>query len=286
MTEIPEHLLKRSRDRRSALGLGGDGEATAESTPAAATPAKVEAAAPAAPSGPAPRKAGAEPQAPAPPKPDTPVVAAYKRRAKIPYWAMGALSLLPIWAFMYIRALTEAPEESSGPIAVGIDVYGNCSSCHGAAGEGGGAGRPFADGAVLDTFPHIEDQIRFVYYGTAAYQLAGIASYGNPDREGGAHTAGSLAVMPPWAGELSDAEILGVVCHERYDLGGADPASEEWIEEFENWCSEESPIFAALEEGSTTLIELADAGLSSVAGEDLAIIPIGDGPAPGNPPGA
>ena len=31
MTEIPEHLLKRSRDRRAALGLGGgqEGEAAA-----------------------------------------------------------------------------------------------------------------------------------------------------------------------------------------------------------------------------------------------------------------
>lgn len=283
MTEIPEHLLKRSRDRRAAMGLGGDeGDASGEAVPAAATPAKATAAAaPAAPSGPAGRQAGPEPKPAPPPKPDSPVVAAYKRRAKIPFWAMGALSLLPIWAFMYIRALTEAPEEAVGPIALGIEAYGNCSSCHGAGGEGGAAGRPFNNGAVLETFPLIEDQLRFVYYGTAAYQLAGVTSYGSPDREGGAYAAGSLGVMPPWGGDLSDAEILGLVCHERYDLGGADPADEVYAEEYENWCSEESPVFAALEDGSATLVGLADAGLSGVSGEPIDMVPIGDAPVEG-----
>jgi menaquinol-cytochrome c reductase cytochrome b/c subunit len=54
MTEIPEHLLKRSQERRKALGLegeGGEGEAAPE-TPAAETPAEeVAPAAPAAPDG-------------------------------------------------------------------------------------------------------------------------------------------------------------------------------------------------------------------------------------------
>jgi hypothetical protein len=47
MTEIPEHLLKRSQERRKALGLegeGGEGEAAPE-TPAAETPAEEAAAA-------------------------------------------------------------------------------------------------------------------------------------------------------------------------------------------------------------------------------------------------
>ena len=52
-------------------------------------------------------------------------------------------------------------------------------------------------------------------------------------------------------GDLTDDEILAVVCHERYTLGGADPTADEYVEEFENWCSEEAPIFAALEEGGT-----------------------------------
>ncbi len=47
MTEIPEHLLKRSQERRKALGLGGDageGGEAAPATPAAETPAPEEAA--------------------------------------------------------------------------------------------------------------------------------------------------------------------------------------------------------------------------------------------------
>ncbi|MET0894963.1 MAG: menaquinol-cytochrome c reductase cytochrome b subunit [Acidimicrobiia bacterium] len=50
MTEIPEHLLQRSKERRRALGLPVDGEeaAPAEAAPAADAPPEVEAAAPAA----------------------------------------------------------------------------------------------------------------------------------------------------------------------------------------------------------------------------------------------
>jgi hypothetical protein len=291
VTEIPEHLLKRSRDRRAALGLGG-GESGGEQPPgeqpaAAATPVTTGATEPAAPSGPAPRKAAAAAAPPPPPPPDPPYVAAAKARPKIPYWAVGALSLLPIWIFMYVRSLTSEPEAAAGPLGVGAEEYGACASCHGASG-GGGSGRPLSDGEVLKTFPHIEDQIRFVYYGTEQYNLDGIASYGNPDREGGAHETGSFGVMPAWGeaagGDLTDAEILGVVCHERYTLGGADQASDEYLEEFEIWCSEDSPMFAALESG-TTFAELADAGVTDADGAPIEIIPIGDAPAEGSPPG-
>jgi len=291
MTEIPEHLLKRSRDRRAALGLGSPsegGEAAPSGEPAAAaTPATTGEAAPAAPSGPAPRKAAAAAAPPPPPPPDPPYVAAAKARPKIPFWAMGALSLLPIWMFIYVRALTQETEEAAGPLGEGAEVYGSCASCHGANGEGG-VGRPFADGQVQLTFPHIEDQLRFVYFGTAEYNLAGVSDYGNPDREGGPHLTGSFGVMPPQGeaagGDLTDAEILAVVCHERYTLGGADPTAEETIEEYETWCSEEAPTFVALEEG-TTLAELAEAGLTNVDGAAIEIVPIGDAPAPGSPPG-
>jgi hypothetical protein len=291
VTEIPEHLLKRSRDRRAALGLSPPsegGEAAPSGEPAAAaTPATTGEAAPAAPSGPTPRKAAAAAAPPPPPPPDPPYVAAAKGRAKIPFWAMGALSLLPIWMFMYVRALTQETEEATGPLGEGAEVYGSCASCHGASGEGG-VGRPFAGGEVLLTFPHIEDQLRFVYFGTAEYNLAEVADYGNPDREGGPHLTGSFGVMPPQGeaagGDLTDAEILAVVCHERYTLGGADPTAEEMVEEYETWCSEEAPAFVALEEG-TTLAELADAGLTNADGQAIEIIPIGDAPAPGSPPG-
>ena len=51
---------------------------------------------------------------------------------KIPFWAMGALSLLPIWMFIYVRSLTQETEEAAGPLGEGAEVYGSCASCHGA----------------------------------------------------------------------------------------------------------------------------------------------------------
>mgnify|MGYP000626860684 CR=1 FL=1 len=106
---------------------------------------------------------------------------------------------------------------------------------------------------MQQTFPHIEDQIRYVYYGTEGYNAADVEIYGNPEREGGPHITGEQGPMPAQGadagGSLTDYEILGVVCHERYTLGGADPTSEEWAEEYETWCSEESPVFAAVQGG-------------------------------------
>jgi mono/diheme cytochrome c family protein len=281
VTEIPEHLLKRSKERRAALGLGGEDAAqtpAAESAPSApATPA-VREAAPAA-TAPTGRAAAAVPAAPPPPRPDSPVVAAAKRRRRIPVWAMAALSLMPIWAFMYWRSLTEQAEAAAGPIGLGAEVYTNCASCHGGTG-GGGVGYAFTGGAVLETFPHIEDQIRYVYFGTGAYNVAGVEIYGNPERDGGPHITGALGNMPQQGelagGGLTDYEILAVVCHERYTLGGADPAGE-LAEEYERWCSEESEIFASLEGGEYSLPTMGDVV------ED--IIPIGDEPVPGSPPG-
>ena len=99
VTEIPEHLLKRSRERRSAIGQGGDAETPAETAAAKAAssaPATTAAAAPAA-TGPAPaHRCPAAPPAP-PVKPDPPYVVAAKQRRKIPFWAMATLSLMPIW---------------------------------------------------------------------------------------------------------------------------------------------------------------------------------------------
>jgi hypothetical protein len=292
MTEVPDHLLRRSRERRAALGLGGGEEGgekpAGEETPAAAaTPATTGEAAPAAPSGPPARQAPAAPPAPPPPKPDPPYIAAAKSRAKIPWWALAALSLMPVWAFLYVRALTKPPEVATGPLGIGAQVYSSCSSCHGASGEGG-QGRPFADGEVLKTFPHIEDQLRFVYFGTAEYNQAGVKIYGNPDREGGPHEAGSFGVMPPWGalagGDLTDEEILAVVCHERYTLGGANPTSDEFAQEYADWCADEAPTFANLEEGGT-LADLSDAGITNADGDPIKIIPIGDTPVEGSPPG-
>lgn len=261
MTEIPEHLLKRSKDRRSAMGGGSADE------PASSAPAKAAAAAPATPA----RAEAPKPVAAPAPKPDPAYVRAAKERRKIPFWAMLPLSLLPVWAWMYVRSVQDHPEKVEGPRAVGEVVYGKCAGCHGAAG-GGGAGRQLSNAEVLKTFPAIEDQARWMEFGTEKYKAAGIAIYGNPNREGGVHNTGSYGVMPGWKGELTDAEILAVTCYVRYDIGGADPASTTYAAEYEKWCNAESPEYAALKEGKTFADpEFAAIGNEPKAGGDKAL---------------
>ena len=244
MTEIPEHLLNRSKARRAA-GSGdapGAGPATTSSAPATteASPAKAAAA-------PAPKVA----------KPDPAYVAAAKNRKKIPFWAMSGLALLPIWALLYLVALTPSTKVEAGPLSIGTQVYSNCAGCHGAEGAGG-AGRVLYQGEVLKTFPRIEDQLNFVYNGSQRFVAAGLKIYGNPNREGGAHAPLSYNGNPmPMQGEkaggaLTEAEILAVVCHIRYDLSGADPTSDMWKAEYQTWCSPDSEIFKALETGATS----------------------------------
>lgn len=284
MTEIPEHLLKRSKERRAALGLGGDeSESQAAGTPATGetSPAvPTAAAAPAAPAGPAPRGAAPTPAAPPPPKPDHPTVVAYKRRRRIPFWAMAALSLMPVWAFMYARSLTQTAEAEAGPLGLGGEVYSNCASCHGGDG-GGGSGYGFTGGEILLTYPQIEDQIRYVYFGTGEYNIAGVDIPGDPERPGGPHITGALGNMPQFGsgagGQLTDYQLLAVICHERYTLGGADPTSAEWAEEFEQWCSQDSPIFQGLQGGQFELRTME----AMVDG----IMPIGTEPVPGSSAG-
>jgi hypothetical protein len=92
--------------------------------------------------------------------------------------------------------------------------------------------------------------------------------------------------MPQWGstvgGDLTDAEILAVVCHERYSFNGPDPADEAVAEEYELWCSEESPMYAALEAG-TPLADLDTAGITGPDGAPVEIIDIGDAPVEGSP---
>ena len=238
MTEIPEHLLKRSRERKAAGGDASSSEASASTpaTTAAAPVAKVVAETPA--------KAAVS-------KPDPAYIKAAKTRGRIPSWAMATLALMPIFLFMYVRGLQPQKAEASGPIAIGIANYGACASCHGADGAGG-AGRVLKGGEVLKTFPHIEDMLNWVYNGTEAFEAAGVASYGDPNREGGAHYPRSYngSAMPAQGatagGGLTEADILGLVCHIRYDISGADAAGE-WAAEYEKWCAPTSAIFAGLE---------------------------------------
>jgi mono/diheme cytochrome c family protein len=259
VTEIPEHLLKRSKAAK-AKAEGGEAPADAPAAGSSSAPATVAAATPAAAAKPA---APAKPAGPPPPKPDIPVVAAAKARKRIPFWAMATLSLLPLWTFMYVRGLTFKEAKVSGPLGEGAEIYtANCSTCHGTAGEGvSGSGYQFSGGEVLKTFPHIEDQLRFVYGGSLNYANNGVAIYGNPDRPGGAHVTQGRGLMPaqgPTAGGgLTEVQILAVVCHERYTLGGADPAAD-FLEEYEKWCSPEAPAWTGLEDGSLTFDNIAE----------------------------
>jgi mono/diheme cytochrome c family protein len=243
VTEIPEHLLKRSK----AAKAKADGAEPAADAPAAASTAPATTAAV-----PAVAARAAAPVAPAAPVvlPDIPVVAAYKARKKVPVWAMVTLSILPVWMFMYVLALKPVIAKATGPLGDGAKAYGaSCVGCHGAAGEGIGSAYAFTGGSVMKTFPRIEDQLRWVSYGTAKYRDAGISVYGNPAREGGVHITGaSGGLMPGWRGNLSDADILAAVCHERYDLGGGDVASDEYL----LWCAPDSAIYASLKDGSAT----------------------------------
>ena len=284
VTEIPEHLLKRSRERRSAIGQGGDSDAPAAdaaATPATTPATTAKAAATPATTSSAPAGRGAAPPPPAAPpvKPDPPYVAAAKRRRKIPFWAMATLSLMPVWGFIYVRALTEGPEVVAGPLGEGVEVYSNCAGCHGADG-GGGVGYPFAQGEVLLTFPHMADQLRYVYYGTEGYNAEGIDIYGNPDRENGPHVTGERGVMPAFGEQLTGAEIVAVVCHERYTIAGADPTSEEFEDEFEAWCSPESPLFEGLESGAFTLADEEYPEVLNADGEPIDTGVVGPVPAP------
>ena len=242
MTEIPEHLLNRSKARRSEA----TGDSTSDTAPAVSTPAAST----------APAKAQDAP-APKVVAPDPAYVVAAKTRKKIPFWAMTSLALLPAWAMLYLIALKPAEKVVAGPLSIGAATYSSCAGCHGAEGAGG-AGRVLYQGEVLKTFPHIEDMLNFVYNGSQKYVAAGLKIYGDPKREGGAHAPLSYNGNPmPMQGEkaggaLTEAQILSVVCHERYTISGADPASQEWKSEFDTWCSADSEIFKALEAGSST----------------------------------
>lgn len=225
MTEVPEHLLKRSRDRRAALGLGGGdepatgGDAGGTSVePASPTPTAA-AAAPAA-------VAPAEVEA-APPEPPAPYVEAALRRKKIPFWAMPIVGLLPLWMILYAGSLSPASTGGPTQLTEGATIFATkCASCHGAGG-GGGVGRQLSGGEGLKTFPNIADQLAFVAHGTDGVGVG--VGYGDPDREGGQHIAGTFNgnKMPAFGDVLKPEELLAVVRHERETIDSEEvPASE------------------------------------------------------------
>lgn len=225
MTEIPDHLLQRTRSRRQALGLPvGEGDAgggEAAGAPAAGSGVAVPGAAPAAdlPKGPVAPATPVE-ATKAPPKPVPHYVQAYERRKKIPIWAMPAVLALPLWAVLYAGTLTDPPTTEVTLLAEGAEVYaGNCSSCHGAGG-GGGVGPQLSDGSVLATFPDPVDHVKWVITGSAGAE-GGVY---------GANAKPSVGGMPSFAGSLSFEEVVAVVLEEREALSGEsiEDAAEQW----------------------------------------------------------
>jgi mono/diheme cytochrome c family protein len=222
VTEVPEHLLKRSRDRRAALGLGGGGgdagggSGESAAAPAAAEGGEVEAAGATA----AARPAAVQPLEPeAPPKPPPTYVRAALARKKIPVWAMPVLAFLPVWMVIYVNTLSKPYSSVPTQIAEGAIVFGNnCAGCHGSQGEGG-VGRQLNSGQVLLTFPHIADQLEFVWIGDVGIGIGN--GYGAKDRPGGQHKGPyNGAQMPAWNGALTQSDLLAVVRHERETLSG------------------------------------------------------------------
>ena len=221
MTEVPDHLLRRSRERREALGLdaGEGGEtpapasaaAPADAEPATAVPATT-AAAVAAPAAAAPAPVVVD---------DTPVIPAYiqarvRLRSKNPLWVMPVLVGLPLWAFFYAFAFS--PPKKTGPVdplVLGAEVYrsAGCSGCHGGAGEGG-VGPKLAGGDSKLTFPDEAAHVSWVQTGSGPFTGQ---KYGDPKRPGG-QLGPAKGIMPAFSGTLSGAQIEAVVKYEREKL--------------------------------------------------------------------
>jgi mono/diheme cytochrome c family protein len=215
LTEVPEHLLRRSQERRAALGLGGGGAGGASSESAAPSDA---AAAPAA------AEAASSEVAPAPAAVATaPVVEDVEvyvpppaPARRIPLWVYPVLAVLPLWVFVYFGAYGTRESGPVDPLVLGAEVFqtAGCAGCHGANGQGQGDFPALNNGDTLKTFPNVQDHINWVKTGSAPFKGK---PYGDPNREGGQRIA-KLGQMPPFAGSLTEAQIEAVVQYEREGL--------------------------------------------------------------------
>jgi len=223
VTEVPDYLLQRSRERRSALGLGGDedGGALATTSDAGAPVATSAASATPAVAAPAPIAPGVpdpEPSAPAP------NVQAALRRKRVPLWALPVVALLPLWGYVYAGTLEPPTVEASGALVVGEQVYSTCASCHGANG-GGGVGP--ALNALGEVFSAPVDQIHWVALGSTGWQAEVGDTYGDTDKpvNGG---------MPAFAESLTPEELTSVIVYERTTFSGLDPVEEGLVDDAGN----------------------------------------------------
>jgi mono/diheme cytochrome c family protein len=228
LTEIPEHLLKRAAARRAAMGgEGGDAPADAPASADAPVPAAggdAPAATPAK-AGPAPLPTLEEPAAKE--KPDSPVVAAAKRRKRVPYWAAPVLALLPLWGILYVSSVSEPPAGEADPLVIGKEAYSaqQCAGCHGVNGEGG-TGAKLSEGEVLKTFADPLSMAYWIHYG-ADQGARPDGTYGDLDREGGPHTLETIAgsAMPAFP-DMDPEEMAALIIYIREELSGGDPAED------------------------------------------------------------
>jgi len=229
VTEIPEHLLKRSKERRAAMGLGGgetpgDAASTAAGageTASGASSVEKPAVAPAAARSAAPVPAAAPP----PPPPDPPYVAAAKSRKKVPMWAAPVLAVLPLWGFIYYQSLQKPPAGANDPLALGQQVYdvkGGCVGCHGSDGSGG-VGAKLKDGEVLKTFKNPLAMVHWIAFGAAGGARAN-GTYGDLDRPGGPRNTAVLpSAMPAQKDSLTAEELAAVTMYVRQKLSAGKP---------------------------------------------------------------
>jgi mono/diheme cytochrome c family protein len=216
VTEIPEHLLRRSKERRAALsGEESEGAATTE---AAAVVSETRAAPPV-PAGGAPAtQAGgggaATPTTGVPLATEPPAAPRIRRtRPGIPIWIMPVLIGLPLWGIIYLGAFgNRAKANANDPVAIGGTLFSaNCATCHGANGEGG-VGPQLNSGQVLRVWPKVADHVNWVKTGGAPYVGKTIGATNIP--------VPANSVMPGFASSLSDLQIRQVVCYERVTFGG------------------------------------------------------------------
>lgn len=228
MTEIPEHLLNRSKAAKAAA-KGGSKDAPAAST-GDATPVAAATPAESLPTESVPTESlpNLDPE-PEPAEPEPVYVTASKRRTRIPVWALPVVAALPVWAISFAGTMQQPDVED--PLFVESTLFysdAGCSGCHGAAG-GGGTGYGLANGSVLETFPNPIDQMVHVARGSAAILDE---SYGG-ERADGRRVSGALGQMPAQAGQISLVELELIVFHERATLSGEDtstPGYGEWMD--------------------------------------------------------
>jgi mono/diheme cytochrome c family protein len=226
LTEIPEHLLKRSKAAKG--GKSSDADSGSGSEASSAPVAAETSAAPAAAATPAVDLPNLDPE-PEPPKPVPHYVAASKARKRIPIWVLPVIAALPVWAYSFAGTMQEVETEDELLIDAEL-VYGSCAGCHGGNG-GGGVGYALNEGEVLETFPEVIDQMVHVARGSAAINGQ---EYG-AERADGVRVSGARGrgAKPGQTSSLSLLELELVIFHERAILSEEDtssPAYQEWIE--------------------------------------------------------